>query len=151
MSTKCTVRYSDDFHFYRECMDDDNLYLQINKAKFESYNDFVTLTIPKAIWAIIRESEPVELEYATLTDEQILEKVTQEVDKRIEDHKAQTDEGLQMLYNFAGSLLYGMADDVRNTQIMRGISWHNAERKREKAILKLIKRYEKMNNKGQNR
>ena len=63
MSTKCTIDHGPDnyykkktpdgvdYHFYHECMDDDNVYLQLrNPVFFELDKDYVTLSIPGKLW-----------------------------------------------------------------------------------------------------
>lgn len=60
MSTKSTIEHSHDpemdFHFYRECFEDDCVYLELRGkvAQFEAGPCHVTIRIPVAIWEIIR-------------------------------------------------------------------------------------------------
>lgn len=145
MSTKCTIKYGNDFHFYNECFDEDNVYLRLDKADIEQYGETVTMIIPKAIWAIIRESAEVNLEYALMTDEQILEYVTNEVDSRIARHNAETKEGLRQLHLLAGSFTFGFADEARDKQIKKGVKSYTEIRKREKKILNRINKYKREN------
>jgi hypothetical protein len=50
MSTKCTIRYGDQFHLYQDCFDEDNVELKIENVPFESSasasGTSVTLVIP---------------------------------------------------------------------------------------------------------
>lgn len=50
MSTKITISYNDDYHFYEECYDTDNVYLQL-KVKDWSFNgEELTLSVPIDFW-----------------------------------------------------------------------------------------------------
>ena len=54
MSTKCTLKHGDSssgkhYHFYEECFDGENIYLDID-ANFYAMNNGVTLEIPRDIW-----------------------------------------------------------------------------------------------------
>jgi hypothetical protein len=61
MSTKCSIEYSNkpemDFHFYRECFEDDCVYLELRGkvAQFEAEPNRVMIRIPVEIWEIIRQ------------------------------------------------------------------------------------------------
>lgn len=144
MSTKCTIKYGDGFHFYDECFDDDNVYLQLDEADVEMYGRQVTLAIPKAVWAVIRESAPVELPYAKMKDSEIEAEVTKTVDERIAEYKV-ADEKSKPILNFMGSLPFGGADSPREEQIARGIEYYSSERRRQKRILNQIRKYQRDN------
>jgi hypothetical protein len=145
MSTKCTIKYGDDFHFYNECFDDGNVYLELDNAEVEISGREVTLVIPKAIWAVIRESAPVDLPFAKMTDEEILARAEAYVDKRIVDHKAATTDGGRSLTSLFGFIPYGDASDPREVQIERGVENYKFHRKREKKILNKIRKYQRQN------
>ena len=36
MSTKVSVAYGDNFHFYQECLDEENVHLQIEGVEFKA-------------------------------------------------------------------------------------------------------------------
>ena len=50
MSTKCTLKYGDDYHFYEECFDMEHVYLEIDGADFSACKDGVMVEIPRRIW-----------------------------------------------------------------------------------------------------
>jgi len=145
MSTKCTIKHGDDFHFYHECFDDSNVYLQLDKGEIELSGREVTLVIPKAIWAIIREAEPVELRFAKMKDEDIQARVESEVDERIAKHAAASDDRGRGWASLIGCIPYGNANDAREAQIERGVEYYNVHRKREKKILNRIRKYKRDN------
>lgn len=142
MSTKSTIKYGEDFHFYNEVFDDDNVYLELSDCYFESNPNCVTVTIPKAIWARIRETAEVNLDYANLTDDQIKKMVTKEVGKRINDYNKKG--GNPFLYH-SGMFIYGSVDELPSDQIKCGTEHFKEMRAKEKIILKRITKYEKEN------
>lgn len=36
MSTRCSLAYSDDFHLYQECFENDNVYLRLDSGKWSA-------------------------------------------------------------------------------------------------------------------
>lgn len=56
MSTKATISYGSDYHFYEECFDRSNVYLQLEGAEFEANDRGVMVRIPIKIWREIFES-----------------------------------------------------------------------------------------------
>lgn len=145
MSTKSTIKYGDNFHFYRDCFDDDNFHLEIDNAEISQSGRQVTLTIPKSIWAVISNSAEVKLDFAKLTNNEILDLVTTEVDKRIAEFEAETDENARTFLGFVGMFIYGLANEDRDIQIKNGVEYYVSNRKRERKILKQINKYKREN------
>jgi len=58
MSTKVTLSYGKEFHFYQEIFDNGNVYLQVNGHEFEASNGKVLVQIPIEIWEKIIEEWP---------------------------------------------------------------------------------------------
>jgi hypothetical protein len=90
MSTKSSVAWGDDFHFYTEMHDGDNVYLRVDKAEFYATKHGVTVTIPRAIWEVIRERAATDLKAAFWTDEQLNLYAKGEEEKqrrRVDQHK----------------------------------------------------------------
>ena len=50
MSTKCSIAYGENFHFYEECFDRSNVYLKIEKTEFKATSNFVKVQIPIKVW-----------------------------------------------------------------------------------------------------
>ena len=55
MSTKCTITHGDNFHMFYECLDDDNVYLEIDNADYveiSKYNNVThsVMSIPLTVW-----------------------------------------------------------------------------------------------------
>ena len=61
MSTKASISYSDKHHFYEECLDNSNVYLQIDNPPglqvdfWEASQGSATLVIPIEIWRQVAE------------------------------------------------------------------------------------------------
>lgn len=54
MSTKATITHDDNFHFYEECFDENNVYLQLDNAtnftvESTNYGNYVTVSVSTEI------------------------------------------------------------------------------------------------------
>lgn len=92
MSTKITVAYGDNFHLYRESLDEDYIYLEMEGVKFEASYNQVMMPIPIHIWEVIRQYPGIDLSWASRTDDEIMRHVEQEVDRRIQKYQQADDE-----------------------------------------------------------
>lgn len=143
MSTKISHARSENFHLYSEAFDDDRIYLQIEGCEFQAERDRVTVAIPLAIWAVIRERAPVDLSNALLSDEEIQEAVTGTVDRRITKYRETPDGKGREVANLLGAGIYGLASSPRTEQIAQGVQFYQAERERQRAIAAEIEKYRK--------
>lgn len=50
MSTKVSISYDETYHFYEECGDDDNVYLQISTDEFEVRHGHIMVQIPNKVF-----------------------------------------------------------------------------------------------------
>lgn len=80
MSTKISLYYSDSMHFYRECLDEDNVYLKLTKENLSlnmefSIKDFAKIACTFDMQSLERQCE--------LSDEQIRDYCKSQVDERI--------------------------------------------------------------------
>ena len=123
MSTKATVAYGKNFHLYKECLDEDFIYLEIEGVQFEASYGRVMMPIPIHIWEVIRQYEGVDLSWADATEEEIVRYVEQRVDERIQEYQQAENDKNKRLITLAGSIPYGMADTPRGQQIERGIGY----------------------------
>ncbi len=53
MSTKATLYLDDDFHLYRDALDDENVYLELESTS--KYVESLVLTIPIQVWNEMRK------------------------------------------------------------------------------------------------
>jgi hypothetical protein len=136
MSTKCTIAHGRDFHFYRESLDDDHVYLEMRTTQFEAGYGQVRVPIPVHIWETIRHLGGARLDLVESTDEQLTRMVEEEVDRRSAEYVAAERErgGGGSLLRIAGSLAYGFADDPRAEQIARGLEYFTAQRRRQREV-----------------
>ena len=141
MSTKSTTTYGEDFHLYREALDDDFIYLELDNIEFEASENSVKIAIPVYIWEHIRQYTAVNLSLADKSDEEIKKIVEEEVNKRIEEYRRNKNNKFLAL---AGSLAFGNADLPREEQIKKGIAsyieWRDEQKKTKEAIEKLSRK-----------
>ena len=152
MSTKSTIAHGKDFHFYRECMDEDNVYLELegeSLKEFEVSNGHIMVAVPAEIWLTIRQSGDIDLSFADKTDEEILAYVEQQVDARLIDWeqykekcKADGTESVLTFYSLMGSGVYGGMDEPREDQINQGVKYFEFQRERQKKIKDKMSTYE---------
>lgn len=134
MSTRSSIVYSPEFHFYHDLQDEEAGDVHLNlRGKGH-------ITIPAAIWETIRHHAAVDLSFAPLTDEDLLAKVTTEVDERIQDY-AESSENMKSFYAFAGSAVFGSAEDSRESQIAEGMATYKALRERQFQIVQRMGTY----------
>lgn len=50
MSTKVSISYDKDYHFYQEIFDVSNVYLRLDNSEFEATNNSVMVKIPIKFW-----------------------------------------------------------------------------------------------------
>lgn len=137
MSTKSTIAYGANFHLYHEALDEDYVYLQLEGVQFEASYNRVMVPIPVHIWEFIRQYPGIDLEWVDKTDAEIRQHVEREVDERLEKYK-KADDGRGGLIRLLGSLVYGTADEPRETQIEAGIQYFSRLREHQQQIRQAI-------------
>ncbi len=146
MSTKCSISYGENHHLYNECFDGDNIYLSLKNCPFEVSNGGVMVSIPLYIWETIRHKGAPDLSKADLTDDQLLQDVELEVDRRIEEYQGVIDnDKLKSWLNFCGLFIFGGADTPREEQVKSGMEYSKVERSRQKVIKSKIEELRKKN------
>ena len=146
MSTKCTIAYGKNFHFYHEVLDDNFVYLQLEGVQFEASYNQVTVTIPVHIWEVIRQYEGIDLSWAERTDEEIKDHVEKEVDARIKKYQEAENESEKNMISLCGSLTFGRADEPRQEQIKRGIEEYLGLKKHQQQVKKAIQQLQNQEN-----
>jgi hypothetical protein len=147
MSTKHTLAFGDKFHFYRETLDDDHVYLKISGSNFKATPRSAMLQIPAPIWETIRHLGAPDLGLAEKSDEELLAYVESVVDRRI-DQLRKVIPLSPARANFvliAGAMIYGRADQPRDTQIARGLNYYQRERERQKRVKTAILQLRRLN------
>ena len=141
MSTKSTIAYGNNFHFYHEAFDDDHVYLELEGMEFEAGQGRVMVSVPIHIWETIRPLGGARLELVNHTDEDLLAMVEADVDERIARYEELLRENPDRagLASLCGLFVYGGADDPREEQIKSGMEHHCRERERQRTTLAAIK------------
>lgn len=149
MSTKCSIAYSNtqphSFHFYQECFDEENVYLELEGVEFNATNNRVTVTIPVAIWEVIRGYESVDLSLANCSDAEISAIVEAKVTERITEYRSCDNEQTKRFIAISGSICYGSAELPRTEQINRGMQYYLEARERQIVIRNQILALKAMN------
>lgn len=109
MSTKATLASGSNFQLYRELLEEDVVYLELEGQPFEASQQRVGVAIPLPIWEVIRRYPGSDLAFAEQTDAQLRHYVEQQVDARIQQYREAPPERRQLV-SVIGALLFGTAD-----------------------------------------
>jgi hypothetical protein len=103
MSTKCSIAYYKEdkptgFHFYHECMDRENVYLELvgDGVEYEARAGRVMVRIPIEVWEVIRKRAPADVSAADWTDEEIDAKASAEADGGVREYERHVAEGNEL-------------------------------------------------------
>lgn len=136
MSTRSSIAYDSDFHFYHDLMDqDDAVYLRLrgNDLHFEASPGEVTLKIPAYLWEHIRMFPAVQQHsFQIMSNEELTALVEREVDARIDEYVAS---GNNSWVEIIGCGVYGLASSGRDEQIELATEYYKKERIVTKAFL----------------
>jgi hypothetical protein len=144
MSTKATIAYGSNFHFYHEVFDDDRVYLELEGVQFEAQRNRVMVPIPVHIWEVIRTYPGIDLSFADKTDEEVRQYVEREVDERITEYQ-QAEENAKPLISLFGGLAYGTADTPREQQIEQGVAYFTELRDHRRQVKAAIEELQRKN------
>jgi hypothetical protein len=144
MSTKETIVSGPNFRLYRELLDEDSIYLELEGQPFEASQQHVTVSIPVTIWELIRRYPSSDLAFADQTDEQLRQYVERQVDARIQQYHEAPPERRQLIAVF-GALPFGRADLSRKQQIATGMEYYMRMREHQQQIVHAIAELERMN------
>jgi hypothetical protein len=158
MSTKCTLAYGDGFHFYSECFDEDNVYLELSgpDVSFKTSPGCVTVVIPHVIFEVIREYQVVDMDLVDASDEDLERQVREYIDdraKRVAEAKAAGNERQALLRASWDMPTYGSGDAPYETQLAEGLKnlmRKRAEQRRLKEAIEALRRKQRRqpNNEG---
>jgi len=129
MSTKVTLYYDQDTHFYTECLDNDHVYMHFNREA-DPLSVKVRLTIEQ-VAGFVNMVEIGELRrQSEITDEQIV--------KHVEDFVNARQKKEDFFSKLTGLLVYGMVDDSVESQIDSGIAHYTKIRDQLKGLIALL-------------
>ncbi len=148
MSTKSSIVWGEDVHFYHEGWDEDGaVYLELRGKDIEfsvSPNE-VTIKIPPHIWETIRKTAAVSFKYAEMSDQELLEIVNAGINERLVEYE-NASETMKPWIAFSGSLIFGGANEPKDKQIEKGFEYYSKLRniqrkiKEDMALLKVHSR-----------
>lgn len=136
MPPKVTIAYGRDFHFFRDAQESNFVYLELEDVPFEVGYRRVMIAIPIDVWQTLRTLAHVELDLINMSDAELIELVETRVSERVmkyEKARASSSENAELI-RFNESIKFGPADEEREAQIARGISYYKSERERQRAI-----------------
>lgn len=134
MSTKSSLSTGPKHHLYREALDDEHIYLELSDVDFEALKDRVTVQIPLEIWMTIKGLGTPDTTLADMTDDQLLEKITREVQERIVQYNRLPSEQPSFL-RLIGYGVYGAVTDSEDQQIQAGMTFYTLKRQKQQEML----------------
>ena len=138
MSTKATIVYDEDFHFYLEAGDQRHVYLQLKGAHFEAGYNRIMVPIPISVWEVIRKHGAADLSLAGKADAELLALVEAAIENRIAEYERHHRGG-------EGVLLFGPSSTPREQQIARGMERYREMRREQEEIQSEIAEIEAKN------
>lgn len=137
MTVKATLAYGKSFHFYREGLDNNYVYLELEDVPYDAGYRRVMVAIPIDVWEVIRPLGQARLDLIDLSDEELLAIAKSTVNERINNYeKARAaDPEKADVIRFENSVIFGAADDERERQVVRGVEYYRTERERQRAIV----------------
>ena len=145
MSTRSTLAYGEGFHLFHDLVDTDFfVHLSLDNVEFTVSPGNVTVKIPVAIWEFLRTIPTITLEYADMTDEDILWRVKSEVAVRI--HMAEEEGSQQKSWILSrSSLVFGDIKDPEEEQIKSGLAYFHHMRGMQQGIASKLREFKKIN------
>lgn len=134
MSTKCSITHVADFHLYNDLLDDEHVFLQLERVDFEVASGSVTVRIPVHIWEYLRRFPGADLSDANVSNDQILREATEAVDSRLVKVASASAEQCSLI-EIGGSLVMGGVDLPRDRQIANYVAYREAQRAQKQKVL----------------
>lgn len=132
MSTKQSIAWADEFHFYRDMFDEDHVYLDLHPASFEASAGRVSVAIPAAIWQTIRGYQ-FDLSAVGASDAELENKSARLIDDQI--HR-ETQHAAQCVGEECRLKFFYHRDDrgTREQRIAEQLGYEIEERDKQEAI-----------------
>jgi len=140
MTNKNILLNGRNYKVYTRCFDEENIYLQFEGFEFSTNDDSVTVAIPLNVWENLRKVDGIsQLDLVNMSDSEIEKKVVEEVDGRIRELSLfGKEDNMAKLIKMENYLVYGDANDSKDNQIKKGLSFYLEQRERQKAIINKI-------------
>jgi hypothetical protein len=136
MPPKVTIAYGRDFHFFRDTQEGNFVYLELEDVPFEVGYRRVMIAIPVDVWGTLHNLAPIELDLINVSDAGLIELVEARVNERMMEYERTRSSSPEKaeLIRLNESIKFGPADEKREMQIARGVSFYKSERERQRAI-----------------
>jgi vacuolar-type H+-ATPase subunit I/STV1 len=146
MAVITTIASGDEFDFYREDYNEDQVCLRLfGDIEFQASQKSVLIKIPIAVWEFIRQTGAADLDLVNKTDDHLLEIVETEVDRRIikrdELKKAEKDGSAGNHFDMVKSLADRASDAPREDQVEQRLDSYRKKRNGQREILKQMKKF----------
>lgn len=148
MSTKSSIVYGDNFHFYTDLADENNngvwLRLEGNDIEYQVFKNSVSVRIPLYIWESIRSHSLVDFSVAEKTDEDLQKECEESVDERIKEYN-EADDRMKSFFALAGCMFYGDIESPREEQIANAMKNKKARRDNIQKIIQKMNESKNVN------
>jgi hypothetical protein len=134
MSAKSSLIHGTDFHLYKDCFDDEHVYLHLDNTEFEATQNSICVKISAAIWEVIRQQVGIDLFWASQSDDDISQYVENQVDERIKKYELNP----HFAMNVIDFIPLGLVTDPREKQIEQGITYYQDVREQQRAVTEQI-------------
>ncbi|MBK1875605.1 hypothetical protein [Pelagicoccus mobilis] len=143
MSTKSGITHGSGFYLYKECFEDDRIYLRLEKPQFEATPDELTLSIPIEIWEHIRHYKAMETPYAKLSNAE-LDTMAKVLAKQARE--ASRKEGRERIFGALNPLTVNTEELSEENAIAEIASRLRKQRDKERALLDKIESFAQTDN-----
>jgi hypothetical protein len=134
MSAKSSLIHGKDFHLYKDCFDDEHVYLHLDNTEFEATQNSICVKISAAIWEVIRQQVGIDLFWASQSDDDISQYVENQVDERFKKYELNP----HFAMNVIDFIPLGLVTDPREKQIEQGITYYQDVREQQRAVTEQI-------------
>lgn len=143
MSTKSPIVRGAKFELFKDWHEQENVMLKLERVRFDSDKDSVTVHIPIALWEFLRTIPAESTEAAALTDAQLLAKAEELVNETIANWKAREHERRKLPEKRRRFLrnIFGGPDRPRHVQLRETVGRLLGDRDSARQLLRQIAVY----------
>lgn len=134
MSAKSSLIHGKDFHLFKDCFDDEHVYLRLENTEYEATQNSIFVKISAAIWEVIRQQVGIDLAWATQSDNDIRQYVENQVDERIKKYELNP----HFAMNVIDFIPQELVTEPREKQIEQGITYYQDLSEQQRAVAEQI-------------
>ncbi len=145
MGTKKTLLSGKSYEIYHQCFDEENIYIDLSDIEVEKIDENKhTIVMPVWLWEKIRKVSPrIDLSLSKFTDEEINNKVVEEVNSRIRELSLfGSDDAMAKFIRVSDHIKFGSVSTTKEEQIKKGILYYTKEREKQIKILNKLKNFD---------